>query len=305
MIEILNKNRRMLVLGCVAMACFSLPVWAQDFVNPDRSKPLEITAEGSLEWHRSDLFFQAKKDVKAVQGTTTLYCDNLIAKYRDTKKSTLKGTGNIDIYRIEATGKVRIVSADSKAYGDKAVYNMDKGTAEMTGENLRLISEDQNVRAKEKFLYWVSQGRLEAIGEAVAVREGDKIEADKLIATFSDGKNGKRELETLEGVGGVKITMPDEVVTGQNAYYNAKTGIAQIKDNVRIMRGESFLEGEHAQVDLNTNISKIFGAQASVTESVSAIDAPASEVTTTDQVGGTGKKRVRAVFFPKNMEALQ
>ncbi len=297
--EIINKNKGLFVLGCAVVMCFSLPSGAQNSVNPDRNKPLEITAEDSLEWHRSELFFQAKKDVKAVQGTMTLYCDELIAKYRDSKKS------NIDIYSIEAMGQVRIVSADSKAYGDYAIYNMDKGYAEITGKDLCLVSEDQNVRAKDKFLYWVAQGRLEAIGEAVAVREGDKIEADKLIATFSEGKDGKRELESFEGIGHVKITLPEEVIIGEHAYYNAKTGIAQIKDNVKIMRGESFLEGEHAQVDLNTNISKIFGAQASVAENADFTESGVSDVITTQEVSETGKTRVRAVFFPKNMEALQ
>ena len=276
--------------GALMLVC-ALPVGAQNVANPERNKPLEITAEESLEWHRNDLFFQAKKDVVAKQGETILYCDELIAKYRDSKKT------NIDIYSIEATGRVLIVSADSKVYGEKAIYNMDKGTAEMSGKDLRLISDDQNVTAKDKFIYWVAQGRLEAIGDAVAIREGDRIEADTLIATFSESKNGKRMLETLEGIGGVVITMPEETVTGRHAHYNAKTGIAQIKDKVKIMRGESFLEGEHAQVDMNTNISKIFGGKAGV--------APASNVAQTQEVDETGKKRVRAVFFPKNMEAMQ
>jgi lipopolysaccharide export system protein LptA len=289
-----NKYRCFLAASCAAAMCFSLPVGAQDVTNPDRNKPLEITAEESLEWHRSEQFFQAKKDVKAVQGATTLYCDDMVAKYRDSEKS------NIDIYRIEATGKVRIVSADSKAYGDKAVYNMDKGYAEMTGKNLRLVSKDQNVSARDKFVYWAAQGRLEAIGKAVAVREGDKIEADKLIATFSESKDGKRELETLEGVGHVVITMPEEVITGAHAHYSAKSGVAVMNDNVRVVRGESFLEGASAQVDLNTNISKIYGSKTSLGES-----ADVGEVTTTEEISDTGKKRVRAVFYPKNMEAMQ
>ncbi len=304
MIKKFNKNKAILMAGCALVMSVPLSAFAQNPVNPDRNKPLEITAEESLEWHRSELFFQAKKDVKAVQGATTLYCDDMVAKYRDSKKS------NIDIYSIEASGKVRIVSADSKAYGDYAVYNMDKGYAEMTGKNLRLVSEDQNVSARDKFVYWVTQGRLEALGKAVAVRDGDKIEADKLIATFTDSADGKRSLKTLEGVGNVIITTPTETLTGASAYYSVETGLAELKDNVRIMRGDSFLEGERAQVDLNTNISKIFGA---------APEAVVSSDDGTGEAGDTGADdsveqedgeaatngRVRAVFYPKNMEALQ
>ncbi len=294
----------LLVSFCSVFICSLSSVVAQPLQNngnPDRNKPLEITANESLEWHRSDLFFLAKKDVKAKQGSTTLYCDSLIARYRDSKNTSSKRAGNINIYLVEALGNVSIVSANGKAYGDKAIYNIDKGYAEITGKHLRLISEDQNVHAKDKLLYWVAQGRLEAIGDAVAVRNGDKIEADKLVATFSDNSDGKRKLKTLEGIGHVKITMPEEVVIGDHAYYDSKIGIAKVKGNVRIVRGDSFLEGERAQVDLNTNISKIFGSRSDVEKSAGSSDGDGNGVISMQETDKKGKKRVRAVFFPKNI----
>lgn len=240
--------------------------------NPDQNKPLEITADESLEWHRNDLFFKAKKNVRASQGGTTLISDVLVAKYRESK------TSNIDIHTIQATGRVQIISTQSKAYGDKAVYSVDKAYAVMTGKNLRLVSDDQTVRARDKFQYWVNQGKLEAIGKAVAVREGDKLEADKLIAIF-DEKNGKRTLKTLEAIGNVVITTPTEVLTGEKAIYQAKTDIAEISENVKITRGLNTLEGAKAQVNLKTNISKIFGSKES------------------------GGGRVKGVFFPGTQNA--
>ncbi len=255
---------------------FSSIAFAQNNTsNPDSDKPLEITADDSLEWHRNELYFKAKKNVKAKQGGTTLLSDVLIAKYRDSKKS------NIDIYIIKATGNVRIISAKSRAYGDKAVYSVDKGLAVLTGKNLRLISEDQTVTARDKFLYWTAQGKLEAIGNAVAVREGDRIEADKLTAVFvEDKKSGKRVLKTLEAFGNVVITTPEEVLTGDRAKYKADTNIAEIFDNVKITKGLNVLEGARAQVNLETNVSKIFGSKES---------------------GGEGG-RVKGVFYPKSKD---
>lgn len=78
-------------------------VFAEGLLNPDRDKPLEISAEESLEWHRNELFFTAKKNVRASQGKTTLHSNSLVAKYRDSDKSS------IDIYHIEARGSVKIV----------------------------------------------------------------------------------------------------------------------------------------------------------------------------------------------------
>lgn len=251
------KKIRICFLCSFVLALGTLPsgqIFAEGLLNPDRDKPLEISADESLEWHRNELFFTAKKNVRTSQGKTTLHSNSLVAKYRDSDKSS------IDIYHIEALGGVKIVSADSKAYGDKAVYDVDKGYAVMTGRNLRLLSTDQNVSARDRLEYWVNQGRMAAIGRAVAVREGDKLEADKIIVEFVDGKNGKRTLKTLKAIGNVVITTPTEALTGDRADYSAQTNIAVLKGNVRITRGENFLEGARAEVDLKTNISKMFGS---------------------------------------------
>lgn len=253
--------------GAVLLLAHGAAAQEKTPLNPDRKEPLEITAQESLEWHRGEQFFKALKDVRAVQGGVTLLSDSLTAKYRDGAK------GGMEIYHIQADGHVIIESADSKAYGDKAVYEMDKGLAVMTGKDLRLVSTDQVVTARDRFEYWVNAGKLEAIGNAVAIREGDRLEADRISAVFIQDAKGQRVLETLEAHGHVKITTPEEVLTGDDAFYAAKTNIAEIRGNVKITRGPNVLEGEKAQVDLNTNISKMFGSES-------------------------GGGRVRGVFYP-------
>lgn len=265
-----------LALWCT-FGCTSFPVCAQD-------EPLELTAEESLEWRRNDLYFLAKKNVKVTQGAMVLYCDELGAKYRESTKS------NIDIYHLKAHGNVRIVSADSKAYGDDAIYNMDKAYAEMIGKNLRFISPDQNVRAQDKFVYWMDKGRLEAVGHAVALRDGNKIKTDKLVAMFQEDKAGKRGLKSLEALGAVVITTPDEVLSGDYGFYSVETDLATLKGHVRITKGENVLEGARAQVNLKTNVSKLLGA---------AVDAgQEGSVSSSGAAKEQGAGRVRAVFYP-------
>ncbi len=247
----------------------SFPVFAQNAGNPDQNKPLEITAEESLEWHRNELFFRAKKNVHAVQGETTLVSDVLTAQYTD------EPGGGIKIYRIEAEGSVKIASEKSTAYGQKAVYDVEKGYAIMTGGNLRLTSDDQIVTARDKFEYWVNSGRLEAHGNARAVREGDELLANRMIAIFSEDRAGKRTLKSLEAIGNVVITTPDEVLKGDRAVYSAQSNVAELIDNVTVKRGPNVLEGSRAEVNLATNVSKMFGAQSTETDG-----------------------RVRGVFYP-------
>lgn len=252
--------------------------------NPDAKKPIEVIAQESLEWFRNDNYFIAKKDVRATQGETTLHAATLTAKYAETEKS------NIDIHTIIAEDNVKIIAQDNQVFGDYAIYDVKKGYAKMTGNNLKLVSEDQTVTANDRFEYWLNNGRLEAHGNAVAIREGDKLQSDKMIATFTE-RGGKRALKTLEAIGNVVITTPDEVLKGERAIYNANTDIAELKDNVFITRGPNTLQGARAQVNLATNVSKMFGgASASTT----------SSTTTTTTEEGTG--RVRAVFYPESQD---
>lgn len=250
--------------------------WGAHAQNPDSNKPLEITADQSLEWNRAELFFKARKNVVAKQGQTSLLASVLTAKYREAEES------GIDIYSIQALGSVRIYSQNSKVYGDKAIYDLDRGYAVMTGNDLRLVSDDQTVHARDKFEYWVADGRLEAHGNAYAKRDGDKIEADKMIAIFiNDPKTGKRTLKSLEALGHVVITTPDEILKGNRAIYMAKTNIAELIDGVVIVRGPNKLQGSRAEVNLNTNISKIFGGD------------------------GDDGGRVRGVFYPNEFKENQ
>jgi lipopolysaccharide export system protein LptA len=255
----------------LVLCILPLSVFAQ---NPDSDQPLEITADDSLEWHRNELYFKARKNVKAVQGTTTLYSDVLLAQYRE------GATSSMEIYNIQADGSVKIVSAQSEAYGDKAIYKVDKGYAVMTGKRLRIVSDGQTVTARDKFEYWVNGGKLIATGNAIAVREGDRIVADKMIALFMEAK-GKRTLKSLEAVGHVVITTPEEELKGDRATYDAKTTKAVLYDNVLITRGPNVLEGTKAELDTTTNVSKIFGG---ITQ------------------GGEGSGRVRGVFYPNSGE---
>lgn len=255
----------------IFMVFLSLSVVVHDAFSADQDEPLEISADESLEWHRNDLYFQARKNVKVVQGDTTLRSRLLKALYRD------GADGGVDIFKIHAEGGVRIISADNQVFGEQAVYNVDKGYAVITGGDLKLVSDDQTVTARDKFEYWVNDGRLEAHGDAFATREGDQIKSDKIIAIFTEGKGGKRVLKQLEAIGNVVITTPDEVLKGNRAIYKAETNIAEIKDDVVIVRGPNKLQGMRAEVNLNTNVSKIFGGTEGAGGRVSGVFFPGSE----------------------------
>lgn len=238
---------------------------------PAAAQPLEITADDTLEWRRNDRQYVARGNASAKQGDVTIAADMLRADYRETASSSS------DIYKLTAEGTVRIISQGNTAEGDRAEYDVDARKAVMTGKSLRLTSPEQVVTARDRFEYDVAGGRLSAVGAARAVQGDDRIDAAILSAVFAaDTKTGKRTLKRLEAEGGVTITTPAEILTGDHGDYDSATNVARLTGHVRIVRGPNTLEGESAEVNLTTNVSTMRGNSAA---------------------GG----RVRGVFYPDSM----
>lgn len=223
--------------------------------------PIEITADNSLEWLRGDKQFVARGSAKAAQGLSSVEASTLTAHYRESPQSSM------EIYRLLADKNVILKNENTTAYGDNAIYDIDDGLAILTGEDLKLESPDQTITAKERFEYFINEGRATAIGNARVIRPKadrsgfDTLEADTLSAIFKENDTGETVLERMEANGNVIITTPTEVVTGTYGTYTASTNIATLTGNVTIKRGPNILEGDRAEVDLNTNVSKIFGSE--------------------------------------------
>lgn len=264
------------VLLCLLATTSITPVaMAQTETTPSSatsSAPLEISADKTLEWHRNTKQYIARGKAVAQQGDTTIAAETLTANYRETAEKSM------DIYRLIAEENVILTSGINTAYGDHATYDIDTGMAVLTGNNLRMQSPEQTVTATDKFEYDMNAGRLSAIGKAKVVRGKDTLEAPTMSAFFASntGADSSRKLERMEANGGVKITTPTEILTGDSGTYNAATNTATVIGNVRITRDQNVLEGDRATVNLTTNVSTL----------------SASPKTT----GGDG--RVRGVFYP-------
>lgn len=256
---------------------FSSPLMAQGIDNlaGNNKKPVEISADKTLEWLQNKKQYVANGNVEIKQGDVTIKADKIVADYRDNNKG-----GNIQIYQVTATGNVTIKNVDSTVTGEKAIYNIDTGKITITGNNLLLITQDQTISATESLEYNSLNGQAKAVGNARIKRAGDTLTADIITADFTKNNAGKQILKTAKANGRIKIVTADETLTGRNGIYNATNNTAEITGNVKIKRGPNTLEGARAQVNLATNVSKMFGAPQS-------------------------GQRVKAVFFPSSQSSSQ
>lgn len=264
--------KHLLLTSAALFLCY--PAMAQ---SSNSGQPIEITATKSVEWLRNDKQYVARENVEAKQGTVTIKSNLMVADYKEGDKSSMQ------IWQLTAEDDVTIISDGNTATGEKAVYNVDTGVSTLTGGDLKIVSPDQTVTAKERMEYHSATRQAKAIGSAKVVRGQDVLAANVITATFKDKQAGAQQtssgplgggnVEKIEADGNVVITTPTEKLYGNKGVYKADTNTAELFGDVKIERGQNVLEGDRAEVNLTTNVSKMFGSE---------------------QSGG----RVRGVFFP-------
>jgi len=232
----------------------SQPVQSQGIGLPGQSsdRPIEINADDGIEWQQNTKAYIARGNARAAQGDVAVHADTLTAYYRENKG------GSTDIWRIDAIGKVRIVTPTQKAFGDKGIYDVDNGVLVLTGK-VRMVTETDRITARDSLEYWEKRNLAVARGNAIAERGENKLRADVLTAHFQEDANGKSRVSKVDAFDNVVITTPDEIVRSKRGVYDVETGIAILTGSVKITRGTNQLNGENAEVNLNTGVSRLFG----------------------------------------------
>lgn len=278
---------------------FSGPARAQG-LDLSQGGPISITATDGIEWRQQEQQVIARGNARAVRETVTVTADRLIAWYR--KKAPAAGAapaaaaakpaqaglaaeseaGN-EVYRLVAEGNVRIFTATDQATGDKATYDVDEAVLVLTGRDLKLITPNDVLTARDTLEYWAQKRMAVARGDAVVVTSDSKrLAADTLVAYTSDApaqpapapapaKPGEArpadpaasgKLEKVEAYGNVSVRTVTDMVTGDRAVYVPDTGIARVGGNVRITRGQNQLNGALADVNMKTGIARLTAAGA-------------------------------------------
>ncbi|MBM08193.1 MAG: hypothetical protein CMF69_01240 [Magnetovibrio sp.] len=214
--------------------------------------PLKVFAESGIEWQQEELVFVARGNASAVRGKVTVLANELRAYYRETPG------GETNIWRLDAIGKVRVKSPHGNAYGEHGVYNLDDSIIVLTGSKpVKLITPTDIIVANRQIEFWEKRQMAVARGDAVAKRAEKELHAEVLAAYFKRNKMGETELHRVEAFDKVKVKTPKDTAISQRAVYNAKSGIATLSGDVKIIRGENRLTGCSAEVNLNTGISRI------------------------------------------------
>ncbi len=216
-----------------------------------QDRPIEISASQSLRWLREERIYVASGDVVVEQDATRLTAQRLVARYR------VGADGADEIFLIEATGAVVITSGDRRITGEEGLYDRDADLFVMTGGDLRFQTATETVTARTRISYHQRDAFALAEGQAVAVRDGARVEADRLVARFATGPGGGLDVRQLEATGAVTLTTETDRATGQRAVYDLAAERAVIEGAVTLVRGQNVLTGDRAEVDLAAGVSRL------------------------------------------------
>jgi lipopolysaccharide export system protein LptA len=232
---------------------------AQDIGNfglnqPDA--PIVIEAEQGIEWRRDEQVYIATGNAMVARGDIAVHADLLKAYYRG------DGTSASEIYRVEATGNVRMVSPGETVYGEFAVYDVERRVLVVTGGNLKVETASEIVTAKDSLEYWQDEMVVVARGDAQVVQpdHGRNVRAETLTGFFRENADGEVVLYQVEAAGNVRIERGEEVARAAKAVYNLDDEIATLTGGVKITQGQNQLNGDYAEFNLGTGVSRLLGS---------------------------------------------
>jgi lipopolysaccharide export system protein LptA len=237
-------------------------------------EPVTIEADEGIEWHQQEKVYLARGNARAMRGDVTVRAQTLTAHYREI------GNGKTEVYEVVADGGVLITTPREKITGDTGVYDVERGVFRLTGKSLLIETPEERVTARDKIEYFSNEKKAVLEGNATVVKDNRTVRSDTMTARFAEDDKGKMALSRADIIGNVVITTPTEVARANSGIYDAGTGIATLTGAVKLTRGDNQLNGEFAEVNLKTGVSRLLASPA----------------------GASDGKRVRGIFVPRSGE---
>jgi lipopolysaccharide export system protein LptA len=102
-------------------------------------------------------------------------------------------------------------------------------------------------------------------GRVDATRGTLRLRSNTLVAEYREVKQGastKTEITKLDARGNVIVTSKDKKAVSEWAIMLPQTGKVTMGGNVVLTQGETVIEGETLEMDLNTGKSRVIGSKA-------------------------------------------
>ena len=228
---------------------------------PANAQNIEIDADQKLEWYRNEQKMIAIGNAVAQKNGNILKGDTITAFYERVQLED--GSQKTQIQKILANDNVSLEMNNSTGYGTHFEYDLPKKTAVLYGKPAKLINQQGEITATQNMTYYLNENKSIALGKVIAKNPEYTVYANKMISYFKE-VGGKKELEHIEifsGTDPVKLVNNQGTVVGKRGTYFPVENKLRIYDNVVIHQEDNILNGDYAETDLNTGISRVLPAK--------------------------------------------
>jgi len=225
---------------------------------------IELSADNGLEWDQNNMTISAVKNASITRDKLNLTSDKITVKYRNRNKKLSKNS--TEIFMIIAEGNVFVISPKEQINSDYMEYNLDTGIIliKSYGKPIKMKAHDVNILAHGNIIYY-EQKNYAIVNKAEVIHSGRsllsdvmKLEFDKISTNIKNKSNIGLGLSKITATGNLTIKDKLEVLTGDVAIYDNKTGLVSIDGNVRLSRGGgSKLQGGKIEYNMKTGITKL------------------------------------------------
>jgi len=127
------------------------------------------------------------------------------------------------------------------------------------------VDTDAPIRIESDTLEVDDNAKLAVFAGKVRVtQEKMRLTAGRLEIRYRPGANGRpTELRSVVAVGGVRMSLNDQVATGARAHYDLATEIMTLSGNVVLSQGENVIRGDSVEVNLRTGKSRVVSSAVS------------------------------------------
>ncbi len=263
------------VLTLLGAAGLCVPAFGQGLPIPGLGNtgvalPIAIEAENGVEWRQNEQIYIARGNATAKRGDTVIRADVLAAHYRRA------GENRQEIWKITADGATTITTPKETITGDSAQYIVETAVFTLIGRPVT-IDSGKSLLTAGRVDYNSKTKTAHVTGNATVVEDKRRVRADRFVAHFKD-EGGKNSLSRVEAQGNVIITTPLEIARGDRGDYDAEARVATLTGNVKLTRGDNQLNGDRAEVNMKTGVSRLLAGAGAETQ--------------------PGKPRVRVLIIP-------
>jgi len=241
----------------LALVASATPAASQtlDLASGNQDTPIVVEADNGIEWQQDNEVLIARGNAHATRGGVTVYADVLRAYYDRPQN------GASHLKRLDATGSkgVKIVSASETMDGDAAVYDLDRAILVVSGKKVTYLSGQDVITSDQQMEYYEKDQKAVARGQAMATHEGKTLTARQIEAYFHKVGN-KNEVREVRAFDDVVIVTDTDTVRADRAIYNVATGLATMVGHVKITRGQNQLDGDQAEINMNSGVSRLLTA---------------------------------------------